>query len=149
MRQRRASAKVEARFFSRSQRTGTTIKLLMKNLGWKQWLVLIAFLLVLLFTGFFAVRTVQRAVYWRHHRDERIRPWMNVGYIAHSHRVPPRILYEALGLPPKPDKRPIREIARSQNRSVQEIIDVLEQTIANARLNDSHGAGPPDRERSP
>jgi len=121
----------------------------MRNLSWKQWLVAAAFLLVLLFTGFFVARTVQRAVYLRHHRDERIRPWMSIGYIARSHRVSPRILSDALGLPPQPDKRPIREIARSQNRSVDEVIDALEKAISEARVNRPPPMVSPDKERSP
>jgi hypothetical protein len=112
-------------------------------------LILLAFLLVLLFTGFFVVRTVQRAVYWRHHHDERIRPWMSIGYIARSHRVPPQKLYAALGLPFKPDRRPIREIAREQNMPVDEVIAVLEKAIADARMNDLGPPRPPARERSP
>ncbi len=108
----------------------------MKNPGWRVWLVAVAFLFVVAFTGLFAVRTVRRAAYWRHHQDEQIRPWMSVGYIAHSHRVPTPVLREALGLPPKsngPDRRPIREIAREQNRSVDEVIAILEDAIAKAR----------------
>ena len=106
----------------------------MKKLGWERWLVLLAFLLVVSFTGFFAVRTAQRAIYWHYHQDEPIRSWMNVGYIAHSYHVPPHVLYQALGLPHKPpDKRPIRDIARAQNRSVEDVIAVLQSAIVHAR----------------
>jgi hypothetical protein len=105
----------------------------MKNLGWRQWLVVLAFALVVFFTGVFAVRTIRRAVYWHQHKDEAIRPWMNLGYIAHSYRVPPYVLTEALGLPPKPDRRPIREIARAQNRSVDEVIAILQNAIVHVR----------------
>ncbi len=41
-------------------------------------MLLLAFVLVLLATGLFSVRTVRRAVYWRFHRDEPVRPWMSV-----------------------------------------------------------------------
>ena len=106
----------------------------MKKLGLGRWIVLLAFLLVVSFTGFFAVRTAQRAIYWHYHKDEVIRPWMNVGYIAHSYHVPPHVLYRALGLPNKPpDKRPIRDIARAQNRSVEDVIAVLKTAIVHAR----------------
>ncbi len=105
----------------------------MKNLGWRQWLVVLAFVLVVSFTGFFAVRTVRRATYWRSHRDEPIRPWMSIGYISHSYHVPPHVLTEALGLPPQPDRRPIRAIAREQNRPVSEVIAILQDAIAQAR----------------
>ena len=105
----------------------------MKNFGWRQWLIVLAFVLVVLFTGIFAMRTVRRAAYWHNHKDEPIRPWMSIGYIAHSYRVPPYVLTEALGLPPKPDRRPIREIARQQNRSVDEVIAILENAIVHVR----------------
>ncbi|HEY6118418.1 MAG TPA: hypothetical protein VIV66_00590 [Pyrinomonadaceae bacterium] len=121
----------------------------MKKLGRQQWFVLAGLLLVLLFTGFFAVRTVQRAAYWHRHRDERIRPWMSIGYIARSYRVPPQVLYAALGLPPKKDRRPLKEIAREQNRPVDDVITTLEKAIAEERLNHAPPLRPPDRERSP
>ena len=105
----------------------------MKNFGWRQWLVLLAFVLVVSFTGLFAVRAVRRAIYWHYHQDEPIRPWMSVGYIAHSYRVPPWVLHQALGIPPKPDRRPIREIAREQHRSVNEVIAILQDAIVHSR----------------
>ena len=108
----------------------------MKKLGGRQWLVVLAFLFVVSFTGFFAVRTVRRAIYWHYHQDEPIRAWMNLGYIAHSYSVPPWVLRQALGLPPNtngPDRRPIREIAREQNRPVAEVIAALQDAIVHAR----------------
>jgi hypothetical protein len=111
----------------------------MKNLGGRRWLVVLAFVLVVSFTGFFAARTIRRAVYWHYHQDEPIRPWMNLGYIAHSYNVPPWVLHRALGLSPqpgksdRPDRRPIREIAREQNRSVAEVIALLQDAIVHVR----------------
>ena len=105
----------------------------MKKLSSRQWLVVLAFVLVVSFTGLFAVRTVRRAIYWHYHQDEPIRPWMNLGYIAHSYSVPPWVLHQALGLPQKPDRRPIREIARAQNRPVDEVIAVLQNAIVHSR----------------
>jgi hypothetical protein len=65
-------------------------------------------ILLFIFTGFFVWRTVERARYWREHRDEPIRGWMTVGYIAHSYHVPSHVLKAALDLPPdQPDKRPL------------------------------------------
>jgi hypothetical protein len=120
----------------------------MKRLNWKQWSAMAALILVLLVTGLFAVRTFRRAVYWRMHRDEVIRPWMSLPYVAHSYRVPPRILYEALNLehPPK-DRRPIRQIAEEQHRNVDEIIRALNDAIAQARQHPPNG--PPATEPSP
>lgn len=130
-------------------RLGYTAYLRMIRLRWKQWVVAAAFALIVLITVSFAVRTVRRAIYWRLHRDEVIRPWMSVPYVAHSYRVPPRVLYESLRIPPQPhDRRPIREIARQQNRSVNDIIQTLESTIARERAT-PQGLPPPSPGSSP
>ena len=101
---------------------------------WRQWALALAFLLCLSVTAFFVVRAVRPAVYWHHHRDESIRPWMHLGYIAHSYHVPPLVLYQALGLPREPpDRRPIRDIARAQRRSVHEVIAILQNAVVHAR----------------
>ena len=123
----------------------------MKNFGLRQWLVVIAFVLVISFTGIFAVRTVRRAIYWHYHQDEPIRPWMSLGYIARSYNVPPWVLQQALGLPPRngPDRRPIREIAREQNRSVNEVIAILQNAIVHARPPYPPPGPPPHFERGP
>ena len=123
----------------------------MKRFGGKQWALLVAFGLIVLITGLFAVRTVRRAIYWRVHHDEAIRPWMSVPYVAHSYRVPPPVLYEALGIAPSPrDRRPIREIAKEQNRSVEEVVTDLQKAIARERAPHPPGPPPPfDRGRSP
>jgi hypothetical protein len=107
---------------------------IMKNLRWHQWLVLVLFVVALVATGFFAVNTVRRAIYWRNHRDEPIRPWMNVRYVSRSYRVPPHVLYKAIGLPPLAhDRRPLREIAREQNRPVETLIAELQEAIVHSR----------------
>ena len=101
--------------------------------GWQQWLVLAMFLVVAGFTGFTAFRMAQDVIHLKAHRDEQIRGWMNVGHVAHSYHVPPYVLYLALGLPPKPDKRPLREIAKAQHRSMDEIKAILQNAIIQAR----------------
>jgi hypothetical protein len=123
----------------------------MKALGWRQWTMLVIFALVVTATGLFAVRTVRRAVYWRHHRDEPIRPWMTIPYIAHSYRVPPRVLYEAIGIPPQlRDRRPLKQIALERNVSVDQIADTLQRAILNfQQTNMPPEPGGPDRGRSP
>jgi hypothetical protein len=117
----------------------------------QKWIALIAFILVILMTVFFAVRTVRRAAFWRQHRDEVIRPWMTVPYVAHSYRVPPHVLYQALGIPPQPhDRRPLRQIAREQNRPADELVNLLQQAIARERASHPPGAPPPANQgRSP
>jgi hypothetical protein len=123
----------------------------MSRSGWKKWIALGAFALVVATTGVFAVRTVRRAMYWRMHRDEVIRPWMSIPYVAHSYRVPPHVLYQALGIPAQlHDRRPLKQIAREQNRSADEVITVLHGAIARERANPPTGTPPPpDQGRSP
>lgn len=125
----------------------------LSRLRWHQWLVIVAFFLVLAFTGLHAFRAIRYASYWSHHRDEPIHAWMSVGYVARSYHVPPRVLYEALGLQPTPrDRKPIRQIAHEQNRSVHEVIGVLQEAIVRARQQDtppSGPPGPPEKGRSP
>ena len=122
----------------------------MKHLGRKQGFAVVLLALVLLMTSLFAVRTVRRAVYWRLHRDEAIRPWMSVPYVAHSYRVPPQVVYEALGIPPQShDRRPIKEIAREQNISLEQLITTLQETIARERALNPSGSQSPSPGRSP
>jgi hypothetical protein len=55
---------------------------------------------------------------------------MTIGYIANSYHVPPPVLKQALGLPANvPDKRPLARIAHEQNRPVEELISLLNETI--------------------
>ena len=115
----------------------------MKKLGRREWLLFLLFLLVLIVTGIFAARAVRRAAYWHEHRDEQIRPWMSVQYVARSYRVPPPILYQSIGAVAVPrDRRPLREIAREQNRSVDTLISELQQAIVDFRKSHLPG-GPP------
>src|SRR6266850_2483884 len=106
----------------------------MKKFGWRKSVVAAAFLLSLAIAIFFVVRAVRPAIYWHYHKDEPIESWMSVGYVAHSYHVPPHVLYSALGLPHKPpDKRPLSEIARAQNRSMDEVRTILLDAIVHAR----------------
>ena len=106
----------------------------MTKFNLRQWGVLIAFLLVVTGTVYFAQRAIRPAIYWHYHQDEPIKEWMNIDYVAHSYHVPPHVLYIALGMPHKPpDKRPLRDIAASQNRSVDEVNAILMDAIVHAR----------------
>jgi hypothetical protein len=119
----------------------------LKNFGPKQWLILIAFVSVLGFTSFYIFRTVQFAVYWQQHRDVPISGWMNIGYVAHSYHVPPPELNKAVGLAPdERDRRPLAEIAKSQNRPFEELKIALEKAIGDFRA--AHPT-PPDARAAP
>ena len=99
----------------------------------KRLLLISGFVIALLITLFFGVRLVRRILY--RPTREPIRAWMNLGYIAHAYGVSPRVLEDALGLPPgpPPDRRPISQIAKVQNRTTAEVIQILETAIEQAR----------------
>jgi hypothetical protein len=98
-------------------------------------LLALAFLIALGFTAVHSVRVWREAAFWRAHRDEPIAGWMTVGFVAHSHHVPPHLLQIALGLAPHPpDHRPISAIARAQGRSEAEVAALLTAAIAVARM---------------
>ncbi len=104
-----------------------------RKFRWQRWLLILALATSLALIGIFSIRTVRTAPQVR--ADERIRPWMNVPYIAHSFHVPGHILYQALGFPAgHVDRRPIVDIARAQQRPVQAVIAVLEEAISRYRL---------------
>lgn len=100
----------------------------------RQWAVVLAFFLVLAATAFFAERAIRPIIFWHYHQDEPISGWMTVDYVAHSYHVPPHVLFLALGLRHRPpDKRPLRDIATAQNRSMDEIKAILMDAIVHAR----------------
>ena len=116
----------------------------MRKLGRREWVLLLFFLGTLAVTGLFAARAFRRAAYWREHRDERIRPWMSVGYVAHSYHVPPPVLYQAIGIEATlPDRRPLKEIAAQQHRSVDDLITQLQQAIIEFRKSHPPPGGAP------
>jgi hypothetical protein len=115
-----------------------------KALGWRRGLVLTAFIIVLGFTGLNVFRVVRHLTPGQYQRDEEIHGWMTIGYIGHSYHVPPQIVQEALGLPESPpDTRPLRDIAKAQNRSVDELIATLRVAITKER------PSPPDKSLPP
>ena len=106
----------------------------LKTFRRQQGLILAAFLLIAGFTAFKALHLTRAVTSWRAHREEPIRGWMSVGYVAHSYHVPASVLYGALGLPlDPPDRRPLRAIAMGQNRSMGEIQAILQKAILSAR----------------
>ena len=92
----------------------------------------VALLVAIAVTFVFGFRAGRHA---RHIRwqNEPIHAWMSVPFIAHTHHVPPEILYKAIGLPPQQrDRRPLRRIAREEKRPVADMIRDLERAIASA-----------------
>ena len=97
-------------------------------------------LVVILLFGF---QLVRRFINWP--TNEPIREWMSVPYIAHSYHVPPRVLFDALGLPDQPrDMRPLREMARAQSRNVSDLITLLQNAIEVERKTRRPGGNQPE-----
>ncbi len=95
----------------------------------QRWLW-VALLVAITGTTLFGIRSAQRAAYWREHGDQPLRPWMTLGYVAHSYRVPPHRLKLALNLPPeKAEKRSLEVLARAQQRDVQDLMADLRRAI--------------------
>jgi hypothetical protein len=102
--------------------------------GWRQYVLMGAFVLTIAIAIVFIVRTVQPIIYWNMHRDEPIQGWMTVDHVAHSYHVPPHVLFKALGLPHRPpDPRPLRDIAKAQGRSMEEVRATLMDAVVHAR----------------
>ena len=110
--------------------------------GPKQWIVLVALLFVLGWTTYYTVRIVRFVANTRQQEEGPIRGWMSVKYVAHTHHVPVSVLNEAVGLPADAtDRRPLREIARSQNRSLEELQIALSNAIVDFRSSHANETG--------
>ena len=87
------------------------------------FLLMLALLAILFFSGRFLVHWV----YWHDHRDQpgEIEPWMTVGVIAHSWHRPPESIAVLIGNPEDIRRKTLEEIARDQNRPVEDLIAEL------------------------
>lgn len=98
------------------------------------WLLLAALAITATFTAFHVIRTTHDYVYFKVHADEPIKPWMTIGFIAHSYHLPPHVLLGALDLPLQPhDHRPLRRIARAKGVSFAVVKARLEMAIVHSR----------------
>lgn len=96
--------------------------------------LVIGFMLALMLTSVFAVRTMIALVYWPQHRDADISGWMTVGYVAHSYDVDKDGLIEALGI--EADLRrhlTLKAIADGQDMTMVELRNVLLKAVIDQR----------------
>lgn len=105
----------------------------MNSPGLGRRLLIGLFVIVVALTGYQVVRTVSVAIYWQQHRDEPIARWMSVGYVAHSYHVPPWVLESEIGLPQRPDHRPLGRIADETGQSFSALEAKLKYAIVHAR----------------
>jgi hypothetical protein len=91
---------------------------------------MLGFCVAIAATFFFAFRAGHTARHFRG-QNEPIRGWMSVPFIAHSRHVREEPLFRAIHVQPDPrDRRPLRDIARSENLPVGELIRELDQAVA-------------------
>jgi len=94
----------------------------------------LAFVLAIAGVLVFASRATRQA---RHFRtmDQPIHGWMSIPFIAHTHHVPPSVLFQAIGVQPHwpRDHRSVRHIARELDRPVPEVIAELQRAIDQAK----------------
>jgi len=81
-----------------------------------------------------------------HWRNEAIRPWMSVPFVAHQHHTRAELLFRAIHVEPNPrDRRPIRDIARDEKVPVSALIHDLEKAIQDSNRAGPEGAAPPGK----
>lgn len=110
---------------------------------WQRTLIVgLAFLMAMAGAFVFAVRAGRQAR-WLRMENEPIRPWMSVPFIAHTHHLPPSVLFQAIGVRPRQphDRRSIRHLAHDLNRPVPELMFELQRALDAA----SHPPGGPPR----
>ncbi len=83
-------------------------------------------------TLIFIARITTSALYGANHRDESVKPWMTVGYIAKSWHLDPARIDLLTGLPGPKDHGPwtLAQIARARGVEVAAIIKQVNDTIA-------------------
>jgi hypothetical protein len=111
----------------------------MRRLWRRHRLLTIAFLLAGALTAYFAVRLAASWIYWNDpaHRDVEIAGWMTPRYVAHSWRLPPELVADALDLERRAG-RPLTlaDIAAERGLTVEELAARLEAAAAAHRAAD-------------
>jgi len=109
---------------------------LIRLLWQRNRLVLSAFVLAAMITLFFTVRFAVFWIYWSDpaHQNQPIEGWMTPGYVAYSYHVPREDVTAALGVTPNGKiHRTLEDIAAESGRSIDELITILNATIAASR----------------
>lgn len=102
------------------------------------------YLIVLLAVGLVVALVIGGRAAWRlAHRFDRPPPmprqtdvtqiagWMSVRYVARAYRVPPQVLFEALGVSPEDHGRSSFDaIAAQTGRSSEEVLAIVQTTVA-------------------
>ena len=109
-----------------------------RRFRWQQWLIVAAFVISIAFSGWQISRALSHFAYMRQHREPPIAGWMTVSHVARAYHVSPRVLEDALALPPgQRDRRPLEVIARSRGQSMPQLEALLLSAIRSARAAES------------
>jgi len=107
-----------------------------------RWIALALFLVAMLSTVLFGIRTYRSFLLLRSAYDagapltSSIRPWMTLDYISITYRAPEAILVERLGLTPETDPRTsLRSLAQQQGLSLIEYVQRVQRAIASITPN--------------
>ena len=107
------------------------------RLLWREHrIALMAFLVAIAVTLFFAARFVAFTLYWSDpaHRNQAPEGWMTPGYVARSWQVPREDLFLELDLPTKPDRpRPLADIAAERGVPLPVLLDEVARAVAALR----------------
>ena len=96
-------------------------------------LLTVAFVFAIAIVFVFGYRAGRHA-HLMHWANSPVRAWMSVPFIAHTHHVRPDALFQAIGVKPHPhDRRPLRRIAREENRPVEDLLREIDRVIASTR----------------
>jgi hypothetical protein len=101
----------------------------------------VAFVLSTLVAIGFLVNAAIGILGWEGNRPGPVRPWMTVGLVAENWGLEPREIDAAAGLPVPVDGRPftLQEIADQRGVPVEEIIQLVEDTVRQMRRAEHHG----------
>lgn len=97
-----------------------------------------AFVMAMALAIFFAGRTIFFVVYWNDpaRQDLAPKPWMTIGYVAHSWHVPVEKLARDLNLPPPPKDGPrpsLERLAEQRGQSFDQFKAEIEASLAELR----------------
>ncbi len=97
----------------------------------------VAFVLGLVITVFFAVRTATFTIYWSDpaHRDQTIEPWMTAQYVAYSYHLPVEEVRRAWQLPHDvPNRTTAAKIAARRGWTLDELGSRVRAAAAEFRV---------------
>ncbi|WP_343082071.1 hypothetical protein [Ostreiculturibacter nitratireducens] len=104
---------------------------------------LVAFVLAVAISLFFAGRFIAFTIYWSDPAHHEIRPegWMTPGYLARSWDLPRETVAEALGATPQPGKpQTLADIAKERGQSLDEFLAEVAAMLAELQAAEGDGS---------